>query len=132
MTDRTSADFWGEPIHNYTRAETLADGVLIDVTETAREAGFQVPVALTANVWADVCDLSVRYVSAGQNSEGRHCDLLFMAAWAARRPENRNASTFVYELIMPFGDGNYYRAKCHIGSGDVGEPVVTIIRSNED
>jgi hypothetical protein len=33
---------------------------------------------------------------------------------------------------MPVGDGNYYRAKCHIGSGDVGEPVVTIMRPNED
>ena len=30
-------------IHAYTRAEALADGVLVDVTTTAREAGFQVP-----------------------------------------------------------------------------------------
>jgi hypothetical protein len=132
MTDHTPADsFWGEPIHIYTRAEALADGVLFDVTETAREAGFRVPVALTAGVWADVCDLSGRYVSAGQSSEGRLWDLLFMAAHAARRRENRNASTFVYALIMPVGTVNNYRAKCHVGLGDEGEPVVTIMRPDE-
>jgi len=40
-------------IHSYTRAEALADGTLIDVSETAREAGFRVPVALTRAAWFD-------------------------------------------------------------------------------
>ena len=135
MTDHTPADsFWGEPIHTYTRAEALADGVLFDVTETAREAGFKVPVALSAQVWADVNDLSGPYVSRdpGQCPEGRLWDLLFMAAHAARRRENRNASTFVYALIMPVGAGNNYRAKCHIGPGDEDEVVVTIMGPEED
>ena len=133
MTDRIPADpFWGEPIHTYTRTEALADGVLFDVSETASEAGFKVPVALTAGVWADVCDLSGRYVSAGQSPEGRLWDLLFMAAHAARRRENRNASVFNYALIMPVGDGNNYRAKCHVSPGDEGEAVVTIMRPDED
>ena len=34
-------------IHSYTRAEALADGELIDVSATAREAGIRWPVALT-------------------------------------------------------------------------------------
>jgi len=33
-------------IHRYTRADAIADGVLIDVSQTAREAGFAYPVAL--------------------------------------------------------------------------------------
>ena len=133
MTDCTPADpFWGEPIHTYTRAEALADGVLFDVTETAREAGFRVPVALTASVWADVCDISGRYVSAGQSPEDRLWNLLFMATWAARRPENSNASTFVYSLSMPVAASNNYRTKCHVGPGDQGEPVVTIMRPDEN
>ena len=133
MTDRTPTDpFWGEPIHTYTRAEALADGVLFDVTETARQADFKVPVALTASVWADVNNLSGRYVGAGQSPEGRLWDLLFMAAHAGRRPENGNASTFIYALIMPVGDGNNYRAKCHVGPGDEGEAVVTIMCPDED
>ncbi|HWI46263.1 MAG TPA: DUF6573 family protein [Rubrobacter sp.] len=133
MTDHsTPADFWGEPIHVYTRADALADDVLVDVTLTAREASFRIPVALTANVWADVNDLSGPYVLTGQSTEGRLWDLLFMAANAARRPENRDRSEFVYALIMPVGTRNYYRAKCHVGPGDEGEPVVTILRPNED
>ena len=128
----TSADFWGEPIHTYTRADALADGVLVDVTSTAREAGFRVPVALTQRVWTDVNDLSGRHVSAGQSPGGRLWDLLFMAAHSARRPENRDTSEFVYSLIMPVGAGNNYRAKCHIGPGDEGEPVVTIMLPDED
>jgi uncharacterized protein DUF6573 len=84
----TPADFWGEPIHVYTRADALADGVLVDATATAREAGFRIPLALTQSVWADVNDLSGRDVVAGQSPEGRLWDLLFVSAHAARRPEN--------------------------------------------
>ena len=126
------ADFWGEPIHVYTRAGALADGVLVDATEIAREAGFRIPVALTADVWADVNDLSGRYVTAEQSPEGRLWDLLFMAAHVARRPEYRDRSEFVYALIMPLGAANNYQAKCHIGPGDEGEPVVTILLPDED
>jgi type I site-specific restriction endonuclease len=43
----TAAEIFGEPIHSYTRADAFADGYLVDVTDTAREAGFRFPVALT-------------------------------------------------------------------------------------
>ena len=132
MNDHDPTGIWGEPIHVYTRVEALADGVLVDLRETARETGFRIPVALTANVWADVNDLSGQHVSAGQSPEGRLWDLLFMARHAARRRENRDRSEFVYALIMPVDTGNNYRAKCHIGPGDEGEPVVTIMRPDED
>jgi hypothetical protein len=38
-------------IHRYTRAEALRNGVLIDVSPVAREAGIRYPVALTRAVW---------------------------------------------------------------------------------
>jgi Family of unknown function (DUF6573) len=41
------ADF----VHRYTRAQAIEDGVLIDVSATAREAGIRYPVALTSAVW---------------------------------------------------------------------------------
>ena len=40
-------------IFSYTRAQAIADGVLIDVSELAKEAGFRFPVAVTAGVWAE-------------------------------------------------------------------------------
>ena len=128
----TPADFWREPIHIYTRADALTDGVLVDATAAAREASFRGPVALTQNIWADVNDLSGRHVSAGQSPEGRLWDLFFMAAHAARRPKNHDTNEFIYSLVMPVGAGNDYRARCHIGPGDKGEPVVTILRPDED
>src|SRR2546430_15180287 len=38
-------------IHAYSRADALRDGALIDVTPTAREAGFRWPVVLTRAAW---------------------------------------------------------------------------------
>jgi hypothetical protein len=35
-------------IHAYSRSQAIEDGVLIDATATAREAGIRYPVALTA------------------------------------------------------------------------------------
>jgi hypothetical protein len=40
-----------EPIHAYTRADAIRDGVLIDVSAVAREAGIRYPVALTRAAW---------------------------------------------------------------------------------
>jgi len=41
----------GEPIHAYSRAQALEDGVLVDVSAMAREAGFIRATALTQNLW---------------------------------------------------------------------------------
>lgn len=40
-------DIFGPVIHSYTRSQAIDDGVLVDVTATAQEAGFKVPTALT-------------------------------------------------------------------------------------
>ena len=45
-------EIFGEPICCYSRAEALADGVLIDVSERARRAGIRYPTACTHSVWA--------------------------------------------------------------------------------
>ena len=47
------ADLFGEVIYAYTRAQAIADGVLIDVSELSRDAGFRHPVAMTSGAWAD-------------------------------------------------------------------------------
>jgi len=52
MTE-TMAELFGEPISTYTRRQALDDGVLVDVSEMAREAGFRFPVAVTHAAWED-------------------------------------------------------------------------------
>ena len=50
-TNETNDSLFGDVIYQYTRAQAIEDGMLIDVTETAREAGITIPTALTAAVW---------------------------------------------------------------------------------
>jgi hypothetical protein len=40
------------PRYTPAAADALRDGILIDVSPTAREASFKYPVALTAAAWA--------------------------------------------------------------------------------
>jgi hypothetical protein len=70
-------------IHRYTRADAIRDGVLIDVTETAREAGIRWPVALTSAVWGRCVTVPAGVVC--QDEAGRLWDVLFLLALAARR-----------------------------------------------
>jgi hypothetical protein len=72
----------------YTRSQAIEDGVLVDVTDTAREAGFVFPVAITVGVFADsvVWNDSNR---ALQDEAGRLWDVLWMARNAARRGGDR-------------------------------------------
>ena len=130
--DRDSFFGADDLIHVYTRARAIADSALVDVSATAHEAGFLIPVALTATVHADVNDLSGRYVTAGQDARGRLWDLLFLARLNAAKPENTDTSEFVFELHMPVGEGQKYSAKAMIGPGDDEQPVLTLLLPTED
>lgn len=72
-----------DPIHRYSRADAIADGVLIDVSAVAREAGIRYPVALTAAVW-ERC-VAVPPGVLFQDEAGRLWDVLWMLACAIRR-----------------------------------------------
>jgi hypothetical protein len=66
-------------IYRYTRAEALRDSVLIDVSPTAREAGFKYPVALTAAVWAKCVAVPPGVLC--QDEAGRLWDVLWVLRW---------------------------------------------------
>lgn len=130
--------FFGEVISVYTRAQALADGVLIDAGPMSREAGFRWPVAITAGAWADCVawDDADSERQTHQDLSGRLWDVLFMAAYAAR--ENANAgSELLFELYRVPRNGEateaeLTRLKLVVGPGDGGEPVMTILLPNED
>ena len=118
-------------IHVYTRAQAIADGVLIDVSVMAREAGFKVPVALTAAVWSD-CVAWPRE-NACQDEQGRLWDVLTMARLEARRHGNLQVLPFRV-LRVPRGgtQAQLTQLTLHIGPGDQAEPVITILLPGED
>ncbi len=128
---------FGDVTYSYTRAQALEDGYLVDVSEMAREAGFKLNTVLTRTVW-DGCvewndDDNKRQTY--QDQDERLWDVLFMASNSARM--NPNSSQILYQLYRVPRGGRGKRAKLvtlklHIGPGDQGEPVITIMMPNED
>jgi Family of unknown function (DUF6573) len=118
-------------IHSYSRAQAIEAGGLVDVTDRARETGFRIPVALTAAVWGD-CVAWDRYQRAHQDEAGRLWDVLTVAHRAARTHRGDRAGFTV--LRIPRGGLRVepVRLVLHVGPGDRGEPVVTIMQPGED
>ena len=119
-----------EVIYTYTRAEALVDGVLIDVSATAKEAGFRCPTAITASLH-EALNPNQRERSYGQSYEGRLWDVLFMAQMAARRAIWDSQTAFSVNLAVCPGKRSCLRMRLLnlwlvIGPGDESEPVITI------
>jgi hypothetical protein len=118
-----------EVISAYSRNEALEDGVLIDVSEMAREAGFRLPVAITEALWADIEAISERFT--WQEVKGRLWDVLWMGIQAVRSSKV-GGDTLVYGLHLPVGATTEYQVKLVCGPGDDAEPVITLMRPDED
>jgi hypothetical protein len=117
----------GTPIHSYTRAEAIADGVLVDLSEWAspREmmGGFTIPVAVTRAVWG----LIEAPKRSTQDTRGRAHDVLWMARLAA---SGYRGGTDAFLFTVRIGRRNV-RLALHIGPGDRGERVATIMLPTE-
>ena len=131
-------ELFGDVISTYTCSQAIEDGQLIDVSETAREAGFTLPVAMTATVWADCIawtdDDNKR--QAYQDESGRLWDVLHMASHGIRTNKT-SGDQLLYQLYRVPRDGHSTEAvlvtlKLIIGPGDTPEPVITILLPNED
>jgi hypothetical protein len=122
-----------DPIHRYTRADAIRDGVLIDVSATAREAGFRWPVALTAAVWARCVAVPPGVVC--QDEAGRLWDVLTMLRFAVcGGKDGAREVRFGVHVRNDNRDSTppLVRLKALCGPGDEGEPVVTVMLPNED
>ena len=129
---------FGEVIYSYTRAQAIEDGVLIDATALARDAGFKWPVALTAAAWEDCVAWSDadNQRQAYQDQTGRLWDVLFMAAYAIRTARNADQQ-LLFDLHCIPCDGRATKSqqltlKLVLGPGDDGKPVITIMLPGED
>ena len=122
-----------EIIFAYSRAQAIEDGTLVDVSEMAKEAGFVFPVALTAALWADIATVPEKHAGF-ETPEGRLWDVLWMARIAIQRSKG-GGSKMIYPLILHTeetpGDTEY-RIKLVCGPGDTPDPVITLMRPNED
>lgn len=140
------ADVWGAPVSTYTRAEALADGVLIDPATLeagiVAEAGFLVPVAITRAAWhlavwpleddGAAAWLRSRWL---QDPVGRLWDVLHMAR--LQLPRTSSVGLFKLSAIVATptrgtrGRRNL-TLKAVIAGGDDGAPCITIMLPEED
>jgi hypothetical protein len=107
----------------------------------AKEAGFNVPVALTTALAALVYPTRLEIEGAGQSTKGRLWDVLNMARLSRPRPMPAEGVTWTFRCIF-WLDGSErqvsrvgqhtFTLKAVLGPGDDGEPVVTIMLENED
>jgi hypothetical protein len=133
----------GVLIFSYTRAQAIADGVLVDVSKLAKEAGFRYPVAVTAAVWAEC--VTVPDGVAGQDETGRLWDVLNLLRFAiaskvavpryalpGQNLDGERVDFAVHVRKNSEGDPPLVDLYALCGPGDNGEPVVTIMLPNED
>lgn len=136
-------------ISSYSRAEAIEDGVLVDVSTAAKEAGIKFPVAVSRAVW----DAYVKVPEGlpGQDESGRLWDVVWMLRAAIRRSSDSDLILYKLHVAMPDrGDwqpnenlperGSRLRRSTHrlvtlkavCGPGDDPAPVITIMLPGED
>src|SRR5580700_7609921 len=127
------ANPFGEVIYAYTRAQAIADGVQVEVTKTAQEAGIRFPVFITRTAFDAYVTIPPNVT--GQDEAGRLWDIVWMLRFAigkARSGQDR----------MPFA--LYVRndnrrpklvkliAICGALDMDDPQPAITIMLPDED
>lgn len=122
-----------EIIHQYSRAMAIADGVLVDVSEMAKEAGYKYPVAMTDTVW-NKCVAVPSELKGGQDEDGRLWDVLWMSRFKKLIPGTDGREAFFEVLVQTKANRKpeLVRLKAVCGPGDTAEPVITLMMPSED
>jgi hypothetical protein len=123
----------GQVIYSYTRAQAVADGVQVEVTKTAQEAGIKFPMFLTRAVFDAY--VAVPEGVTGQDEAGRLWDVVWMTRFAIIRcrpgvdripvalyVRNDNHRAKLVKLI----------ATCGPLDMDDPQPVITVMMPDED
>ena len=110
MENQTLNNFFGETINVYTRTQAFEDGVLVDISNTAREAGFTISVAATHSVWNSFIAWTDKDTQQQtyQDTDGRLWDVLSMLRFAIG--STRKASRVHYKLNVVPRDGKTKKA----------------------
>ncbi len=105
-TQQTKDNFW-DIVSTYTRKQAIEDGILVDVTETARRF-FKYPTAMNIETWT--------WITKGGTKPRRVYFLLeHFYHLAKETPGDLIETNYLGEPLV-----------CHIGPGDTPAPVLTI------
>ena len=124
---------FGPVVYSYSRAQAVADGVQVEVTKTAQEAGIRFPVFLTRTVFDAY--VAVPAGVTGQDEAGRLWDVVWMTRFAILRAKpgvqripvalyvrNDNRAAKLIKLV----------ATCGPLDIDDPQPAITVMLPDED
>ena len=136
--DGQSGSDFGPVIYAYTRAQAVADGVQVEVTKTAKEAGIKFPVFLTRTVFDSF--VTVPEGVTGQDEAGRLWDIVWMLRFGILRSRPGAAGAACTRIPVAFYVRNdNHRAKlvkliavCSALDIDDPQPALTLMMADED
>lgn len=128
-------------IYEYTREQAIKDGVLVDISNKAKEYGYTIPIAVTYLVWDKYIEWTEQDSDrqTSQDQTGRLHDILWMLRLAIRG--NRNTDQLLFKLSIVPRSANSKREtavtvqlKAVIGASSPcdSKPAITIMLPDED
>ena len=133
MNTQNETSLFGEIIYSYTRKQAIADGVQVDVSSAAKEAGIRFPVFITRTAFDAY--VTVPPNVSGQDEAGRLWDVVWMLRFAIRKTvsgqsrlpfalyvRNDNRAPRLVKLI----------AMCGPLDMDDPQPAITVMMPDED
>ena len=124
---------FGEVIYSYTRAQAVADGVQVEVSKVAAEAGIKFPVFITRTVFDSF--VAVPDGVSGQDEAGRLWDIVWMLRFAIMRSHGHTARLPVALYVR--NDNHAAKlikliATCGPLDMDDPQPAITVMMPDED
>jgi hypothetical protein len=124
---------FGPVVYSYTRAQAVADGVQVEVTKTAQEAGIRFPVFLTRTVFDAY--VAVPPDVSGQDEAGRLWDVIWMLRFAIQRTK-RGVERLPFALYVRNDNRAAKLVKLVAVAGpldiDDPAPAITVMMPDED
>lgn len=122
---------FGPVIFSYTRKEAIADGVLVDITDIARRVGFTLHTAVTCGAVAALTEM-IRRRRPGDFEKYPLYRIQASTLWAMLEVLHE-------QIARQTGSADRLNFECgdlklwaHVGPGDEGEPVLTVMLEGED
>jgi len=128
-------------INAYSRTQAIEDGVLIDITETAREAGIRFPTAVTAALWSTVVATPEEARACGESDSGRLWDVVWMLRQAITAMAETKSDLAYFSVLATNDEGHrtehHLSAKCGPGVDRTmvmkrKASIMKVIRTDED
>ena len=120
-------------VYAYTRAQAVADGVQVEVSKVAAEAGIRFPVFLTRTVYDSF--VTVPKGVAGQDEAGRLWDIVWMLRFAIRKARpGANRLPFALYVRNDHRKARLVKLIATCGPLDIDDPqpAITVMLPDED